>query len=69
MGKGSLAALLLIVLVVVVIGILIRTIEVEGEERVRLGMSFGATVVLVCLVFFLALYLGHLRTRGLYIVT
>ncbi len=69
MGKGSIAVLLLIIMAVVAIGVVMIGVNSEGEERVRLGLSFGATILLICFVFFLALYLGHIRTRGMYIVT
>jgi len=70
MGKGSLAVLLLIVLAALAVVIYITGVEAGGNnEGVRLGLSFGATVILICFVFFLALYLGRLRTRGLYVVT
>lgn len=63
MGKGSLAVLFLIVLVVLAIGIFITEVETEEEGGVRLGLSFGATMILVCFVFFLALYFGRARKR------
>jgi len=70
MGKGSLAVLLLIVLSALAVVIYITGVEAGGNNGgVRLGLSFGATVILICFVFFLALYLGRLRTRGLYVVT
>ena len=67
MGKGALAVGILIILVAVAIGLFITGVEAEEEGGVRLGLSFGATVILICFVFFLAVYLAHARTRGLYI--
>jgi len=68
MGKGSIAVLFLVIMAVIAIGVVIVGVNSDGEERVRLGLSFGATILLICFVFFLALYLGHIRTRGMYIV-
>ena len=67
MGKGTLAVMCLIILVAVAIGIFIAGVEVEEEGGARLGLSFGATVILICFVFFLALYLARVRTTGIYI--
>ena len=59
MGKGSFAVLLLIIFAVLAIVIFMRGVE-EGEEGVK---ELGLSLILVCFVFFFALYLGRLRTR------
>jgi cation transporter-like permease len=69
MGKGALAIGVLVILVAVAIGIFITGVEAEEEGGTRLGLSFGAIVILICFVFFLAVYLAHARTRRFYIVT
>jgi len=68
MGKGTIVVLLLVIMAIVAIELVTIRVNAEGEGTVRLALNFAATVILVCFVFLLALYLAHRRTRRLYII-
>ena len=68
MGKGALAIGVLIILVAVTIGVFITGVEAEEEGGTKLGLSFGGILILICFVFFLAVYLGYARPRSYYLV-
>jgi len=67
MGKVFLAVAVMIVLTILAVGIFLHGVGSEEEGGVKpLGLSFGATLILITFVFFLAIYLARFRMRGSY---
>ena len=67
MGKGLVAVLVLVALAIVAVGIFLFGVSQEDKGEVRpLGLSFGAALILITFVFFLAMYSARIRMRGSY---
>jgi hypothetical protein len=61
MAKGALIVLLLIILVGLAVGVLMSGVTAEGGGKENLGLSFGALLIFIFVVFTLALYIGSDR--------